>query len=337
MVVGGTRAQARPAAVVRPGHLPYTTIRVDDLTTTAGDEELMRQMRGLALTRVIRVPYRAHDHRMHRLLLLVPRAPRGLLPLVLAPHGRGGDAVHACATWGDLPGYAQVAVACADDPGRVEPHYAWGAPGTVADLARMPRIISRFLPRLLAPDRVFAVGDSMGGQEVLLLVARVPWLLRGAVAMDPTTDLARRYGELAFFRNGLRNWQPLMRAEVGGTPSQVPRAYAARSPIEKVAAIARSGVPLSVWWSRSDRELPSRPGTQGQRFLERLARMDPVAPVCQRVGTWPHGWPWEHALWAALRFLGLMHGPAPVALPEPGVASFVAGPVSLRAVSACQV
>jgi hypothetical protein len=325
-VVGQSTARA---------HLPYATIALDDRSTVVGDRELMHQMRRLPLTRALSFHYRAHDGRRHVLVVLVPRRSHGLLPLVISPHGRGGDAVHACADWGDLPGYAEVAVACADDPGRVELHYSWGDPGEIADLARLPGIVARLLPRRLAPDRVYAVGTSMGAQEVLLLVAHAPWLLRGAVAMDPTTDLARRYGELAFARNGPRDWQPLMRAEVGGTPAQVPRAYAARSPVRATRAIASSGVPLEVWWSRRDRAVPMRPGNQGQRFLQRMAHLHPLAPVCERVGSWPHDSPWRRDLWAVLRFFGLMHGPA-VALQAPGRTSYVAGPRTLRAIGACQ-
>jgi pimeloyl-ACP methyl ester carboxylesterase len=261
---------------------------------------------------MVRLGYRAHDGSWRHAIVLAPRRNAHRLPLVIAPHGRGGDAAHACAVWGDLPGYARVAVVCADDPGRVTPHYSWGDPGTIRDLARLPRIVSRALPGLVRARHVYAVGDSMGGQEVLLLVAARPRLLRGAVAMDPTTDLATRYAQLGQLPNGLSDWQPLMRLEVGGTPSQVPHAYALRSPIDHVGAIASSGVPLEVWWSRRDRAVPNRPGTQAQGFITELVEARPRAIVCERMGWWVHGWPWRHSVWDALRFLGILH----VRLPE---------------------
>jgi hypothetical protein len=264
-------------------------------------------MSHLPLTRLVRIGYRAHDGSWRKAIVLAPRRGAQGLPLVIAPHGRGGDATHACAVWGDLPGYARVAVVCAEDPGRVTPHYAWGDPGTIRDLARLPSIVAQALPGLVRAGDVYAVGDSMGGQEVLLLMAASPRLLRGAVAMDPTTDLALRYAQFAQMPNGLRDWQPLMRLEVGGTPSQVPVAYAARSPIAHVRAIASSGVPLEVWWSVRDRAVPTIPGTQAQGFITELAEARPRAIVCQRVGWWVHGWPWQHSVWGALRFLGILH------------------------------
>ena len=264
-------------------------------------------MAHLPLTRLVRIGYRAHDGSWRKAIVLAPRHGAHGLPLVIAPHGRGGDAMHACAVWGDLPGYARVAVVCADDPGRVTPHYAWGAPGTIHDLARLPSIVAHALPGLVQAGDVYAVGASMGGQEVLLLMAAKPRLLRGAVAMDPTTDLALRYTQFAQLPNGLRDWQPLMRLEVGGTPSQVPLAYAARSPIAHVRAIASSGIPLEVWWSRRDRAVPTKPGTQAQGFITELAEARPRAIVCQRMGWWVHGWPWRHSVWDALRFLGILH------------------------------
>ena len=292
--------------------LPYQTITLSVRSTPSGDAALLQEMAHLPLTRLVRVGYRAHDGSWRKAIVLAPRRDAQGLPLVIAPHGRGGDAAHACAVWGDLPGYARVAVVCADDPGRVTPHYAWGDPGTIRDLARLPGIVATALPGLVKPGAIYAVGDSMGGQEVLLLVAAKPRLLRGAVAMDPTTNLALRYSQLAQVPNGRRDWQPLMRLEVGGTPSQVPLAYAARSPIDHIRAIASSGVPLEVWWSPRDRAVPTKPGNQAQAFITQLAAAGPRAIVCQRMGWWVHGWPWRHSVWDALRFLGILH----VSLPD---------------------
>ena len=92
----------------------------------------------------------------------------------------------------------------------------------------------------------------MGGQETLLLVARYPHLLAGAAAFDPATDMALRYRDFAALRDG-RELQALARHEIGGTPEQVPRAYAVRSPDHYADAIARSGVPLQLYWSSRDR------------------------------------------------------------------------------------
>jgi hypothetical protein len=47
--------------------------------------------------------------------------------------------------------------------------------------------------------------------------------------------------------------QQLARAEIGGTPTSDPKAYAARSPISYVHQLATNGVPLDIWWSRKDK------------------------------------------------------------------------------------
>ena len=86
----------------------------------------------------------------------------------------------------------------------------------------------------------------MGGQETLLLVARHPGLLAGAVAFDPATDMGRRYFDFAALNGGAL--QELARVEIGGTPAQVPPAYALRSPAHYVR-IADADVPLQIYWS----------------------------------------------------------------------------------------
>ena len=92
----------------------------------------------------------------------------------------------------------------------------------------------------------------MGGQETLLLVARHPQLLAGAAAMDSVTNMARRYRQLPLIPGGI-DLQSIMRREVGGTPTENPKAYAARSPLSLARKIAGSGVPLGIWWSLKDR------------------------------------------------------------------------------------
>src|SRR5256885_339850 len=57
--------------------------------------------------------------------------------------------------------------------GRRLPFYSWGYPGQIDDLARMPSLARKALPWLRIDERrIYAIGDSMGGQEALLLAAR---------------------------------------------------------------------------------------------------------------------------------------------------------------------
>ena len=125
----------------------------------------------------------------------------------------------------------------------------------------------------------------MGGQETLLLVARYPQLLAGAVAVDALVDFARQY----------RNWndspgaakRKLARREVGGTPATAADAYAARSPLDYARAIASSGVPLQIWWTRTDRVVTDSPMHSGL-LATRIRQLNPGAPLTEVVGAWRH-------------------------------------------------
>jgi hypothetical protein len=137
----------------------------------------------------------------------------------------------------------------------------------------------------------------MGGQETLLLAARHPRLLAGAAAFDPVTDMAQRYRDFARLpcnRRCLSKWgdplglglRRLARDEIGGTPRTAPRAYSRRSPIAYARSLAKSGVPLQLWWSRTDRVV--RSADQSVPLVRKLRRLNPHAPLHTVVGSWPH-------------------------------------------------
>src|SRR5207237_1412341 len=136
-------------------------------------------------TRVREISYRAHDGRLRRAYLALPSRYDGRpIALVISPHGRGVGARENARCFGELPGLGGFAVVAPGGEGRRLGLYSWGDPGEIADLARMPAIAARYGVRV-DPRRVFAVGGSMGGQEVLLLAARYPHLLAGVAAFDP--------------------------------------------------------------------------------------------------------------------------------------------------------
>jgi poly(3-hydroxybutyrate) depolymerase len=310
---GHTRTAPTPLA----SELPFAVIPLAP-STPAGDKLLAHQMLHLPLTRLAKIAYTSRDGHLRSAYVLAPRAPQVRpLPLVIAPHGRGGGPKHACAAWGDLPGYAHFAVVCPQGQGRVYMAYSWGYPGQVHDLARMPAIVTHALPWLRVDSRrIFAVGASMGGQETLLLIGRHPSLLAGAVAIDPVANLTTRYSPFAALHAG-RRLQRLLRTEVGGTPAQVPRAYQSRSPVTYARAIAESRTRLAVWWSTRDAIVRNQGTMQAGPFLRLLAARHPDVGASQRIGSWPHGWPYQRALYEAAVFLRLL---APTDLPPlPGV------------------
>jgi poly(3-hydroxybutyrate) depolymerase len=237
-------------------------------------------------TRVIRFFYRAHDGRERPALLLLPKDYDGeSIPLVISPHGRGLSANANARFWGNLPGEGDFAVVNPGGEGRRLADYSWGDPGQIDDLARMPQIVEAHGVHVDL-HRVYAIGGSMGGQETLLLVARHPGLLAGAVAFDPATDMARRYRDFSTMRNGA-TLRALARDEIGGTPSQVPIAYLERSPDAYVDALAYSGVPLQIYWSLADRVISDQVD-EAALLAARIRSVNPYAKLWDFEGDWQH-------------------------------------------------
>jgi hypothetical protein len=98
--------------------------------------------------------------------------------------------------------------------------------------------------------------------------------------------MARRYRDFAALKNG-EQLQQLCREEIGGTPKQVPWAYAERSPDAYVGRLARSGVPLQLYWSAEDRIISDQRLETGRLADEILAER-PAAHVWEFTGDWRH-------------------------------------------------
>ena len=254
------------------------------------------------LVKVVTIHYKTHDGYRRAAYVVLPDwygpSNNPLLPLIISPHGRGVSAEKNVDRWGNLPTLGPFAVVNPEGQGRRFRRFSWGYAGQIEDLARMPQIVRRAIPWLrIEPKRIYAFGTSMGGQETLLLAARHPRLLAGAAAFDPVTDMAKRYRDFARIpcnRGCLGKWgdplglglRRLARDEIGGTPRSAPRAYARRSPIAYARSLAKSGVPLQLWWSRTDRVV--RSADQSAPLARRLRRLNPDAPLHTVVGSWPH-------------------------------------------------
>ena len=253
--------------------------------------------------RRITIHYLAHGGYRRAAVVLLPRwySPRNnpRIPLVISPHGRGLTGRRNARVWGSLPTQGGFAVVNPDGQGRSLSRLSWGYPQQIHDLARMPGILRRQLPWLrIDLRRIYAVGGSMGGQETLLLLARHPALLAGAVAFDSVTDFALQYRNFRRLRcRGacVRAWegrlgdglQLLARREVGGTPWSVPGKFAARSPLNFAHLIAHACVPLQLWWSARDRIVTDQ-AQQSARLFRRVRQLNRAAPVEAFVGTWTH-------------------------------------------------
>jgi hypothetical protein len=259
--------------------------------------------------KILAFVYRAHNGAERLAFLALPRwyGPRHdpPIPLVISPHGRGVDAVQNTALWGSLPTRGRFALISPEGQGRRLVLYSWGDPGQIADLARMPRLARRAFPWLrFERRRIYAVGESMGGQETLLLVAHHPRLLAGAAAFDAPANMDLRYRDFRELRHGLR-LQRMARFEIGGSPWDSPRLYAERSPLALARRIALSGVPLELWWSRADRVVTDQAAQSGLLY-RRIERFRPHAPVRRFVGRWAHGAEFRRDLPRALEGLGLL-------------------------------
>lgn len=254
--------------------------------------------------------YRAHNRLPRPAIVLVPdeygpghRSPP--LPLVISPHGRGVRPGANANLWGDLPGRGRFVVVCPGGMGRRLPLHSWGWRGQISDLARMPGTLRAGLPWLrIDTDRVFALGGSMGGHETLLLLGQYPRVLAGAVAMDPVTNFYRRYGDFGLAPR-TRGLQTLARFEVGGTPRTNPNGYVLRSPTHWIREIARSGVPLQLWWSLADQIILDQVHQSGH-FYKELRKLRPRGRVDAVTGHWNHSAQMRTQIPEALRFLGLL-------------------------------
>ena len=250
-----------------------------------------------------KIHYRAHNGVAREAYVLLPasynRKTATPIPLVISPHGRGVSALANTRSWGGLPAQGQFAVVSPDGQGRKLGRYSWGSAGQIEDLARMPQIVRLALPWVqIDSHRIYAFGGSMGGQETLLLLARHPRLLAGAAVFDAVTDFAmqyRKWPSLACGKRCLKIWkvplgrqlQQLANEEVGAAPWVSPGAYDSRSPITYVRGIARSCVPLQLWWSPRDKIVINQTRQTGH-FYDQLLAANPQAPVYGFVGFWKH-------------------------------------------------
>ena len=99
----------------------------------------------------------------------------------------------------------------------------------------------------------------------------------------------------------------LARFEVGGTPRTNPTGYVLRSPTHWIHEIARSGVPLQIWWSMTDQIVIDQTH-QSAHFYSELRKLRPRAKVEAVTGAWRHSAEMRHdtQLPDAVRWLGLL-------------------------------
>jgi hypothetical protein len=122
----------------------------------------------------------------------------------------------------------------------------WGDPAYDAAVARLP---ARLEARGVKISKIVVVGVSYSGYANAELVASQPRLHPAALIMiDSYLDLAARFAALPVYH---QTRAEILKA-VGGTPSQLPAAYARRSPshhLETLASEIRAGMQFIDVWS----------------------------------------------------------------------------------------
>jgi dipeptidyl aminopeptidase/acylaminoacyl peptidase len=228
-------------------------------------------------------------------LRLPARAERGAanaLPLILAPHAFGwtveddyhGGCVGLKAPghpgWLDVAADLDVAILQPEGHHRVVEWCSMGYEGVVRDIPAWVDAAERMVG--VDRDRIYACGLSMGGLESLLIAGTYPDVVAAAFAFNPVVDAAAWYEDL------LRTTNDELRAEggagtiareVGGTPGEVPDAYAARSAFGVLDGLRH--VPVAIWWSHLDLVVPRQAERHGKRLYDELKRLEPTAPVTE--------------------------------------------------------
>jgi hypothetical protein len=235
------------------------------------------------------------------------------LPLVISPHSRGLTPWQEARRWGELPARFRIVVVNTGLHGRVIPRRSWAWPPDIAEMTALPRLLPRLLRYVrIDPNRVYAAGDSMGGQETLMLVARRPDLFAAAVAADPVTNFARRWYQFPLSGES-GGEQSAATREVGATPRQARWLYVRRSPLFFARTFAFSGLPIELWWNPHDTVVIRNGPTQTGDFYRTVKRLNPRAPVFARLDHTMHGWSfkYDHQLPQMVRFLltHRRHGP----------------------------
>jgi pimeloyl-ACP methyl ester carboxylesterase len=259
---------------------------------------------------VLSFGYRAWNGAYGYALVVVPawyrKAGRPPLPLVISSHGRGGGPLAPLRRWRHLEARDGFILVAPSGQGRRFAAYSFAAPGQVSDLMRMPQLVRRAFPWIRIRRRcIYAAGSSMAGMEALMLAALYPDRIAACVSADPVTDLAARYRVMPVSLATGPAVQDMVRLEVGGTPEQVPLAYAVRSPLAYARNLAYGGVPLLVYWSPKDRVVVKQGQQQAGRLCRRIRSLNPNAPLTEIVTGLPHGlaYSYKERLPQALDFL----------------------------------
>jgi len=228
-------------------------------------------------------------------------APDKPLPLLLGPHPitwRASEDYHIGFegfTRGYHRGYYgladkyQLVIAMPHGHQHKEDLCSLAGPEQIADMAFLIDALSDY-GYLIDSKRVYTCGLSMGGQEALVLAGKYPSQITAAVAFSPIVDLAAWHEELAASEvPEIKEYDTAARIanEVGGTPEEVPDAYAERSAINYVEGLSR--VPTLVFWSEKEIIIPRQLTHHTYLLYQRVKALDPNCSFAEYNHTRIHG------------------------------------------------
>ena len=218
--------------------------------------------------------------------------PRGPLPLIFAPHpftwsvdddyhgGCQGLKADGHPGWLNVPSELGVAVLQPVGHHRAVPGCSMGYRGVGADVPAWIDAVNDVAQ--VDRDRIYACGLSMGGLELLLMAGSHPGLFAAVFVFNPVVDATAWYEDLARTPSAelrAEGGDRLIADEIGGSPDDVPEAYAQRSAFAVLDALR--AVPITIWWSHLDLVVPRQIGCHGKRLYDDLKRLDPTAPVSE--------------------------------------------------------
>jgi pimeloyl-ACP methyl ester carboxylesterase len=188
----------------------------------------------------------------------------------------------------------------------------WGDPAYDASAARLPAKLARTGVKI---SKLIVIGVSYSGFANAELVATHPELRPAAlIVVDSYLDLTARFNALPIYHETRKEIETV----VGGTPADVPQAYAARSPsnhLDGLATAIRNGMKFIDIWSVSSTEKREFRGatcslTANAQWLSQLATVSGT-PVTGYVTHLRHA----YALWdygrGLLGLAGLWAAPPP--------------------------
>ena len=211
--------------------------------------------------------------------------PAQATPLLIALHGWGDSRWAALGDFGPAGNTAGWLVAAPDMHGENTPSYPlppYDHPlGSRASQQDILDTIAWVKARYnVDNNRIYLVGESMGGQIALISAAKNPGLYAAVVDLRGPTDLSLWYTESGLFR------QSAMINELGGTPDEARFEYDRRSPLFYARNFAST--PLKMYHGTEDDTVLLHHSTD---MLEAIQEATPLAPVSLVTFQGNHGTP----------------------------------------------